>query len=204
MDRVGTAERVRVGQLASMAFDGGGELYRLGCRPECLPVPSGGLEGAGIDSVVASGRRESGPHLGVRETARQGGVAPVPEGRGEIAALFVDDQLYESTGVEVDERHARSAALLADHVGHRACRGNPTVAGGLGSCLPTGTTDHALGDQPLEKGSGVDAEEAGDRNSAIGHEDLLSGLGALDPLAEVGSKGAHGDVHPTSVHQCNY
>ena len=200
MDRIGTAERVRVGQLAGVALNGGRELHRLGCRPERLPVPSGDLQGTGIDSTIASGRGESRPNLRVRETARHGGVATVPQGRGEVAPVLINHQLYERAGVEVDERHAKSAALLANQVSHRPCRRNPAVATGLGSRFPIGTTNHPLGDQSLEKGSGIDTEEAGDRYPTVGHEDLLSGSGAFDPLAEVGPEGAHGDVHPPSVH----
>ena len=69
------------------------------------------------------------------------------------------------------------------------------MAGGLGPLFPVSSTNDALGDEPFEQGSGVHAEETGDRYSAIGHEDLLSGAGAVDPFAEVGPEGAHSDVH---------
>ena len=95
MDGVGAAERVRVGQPAGVALDRGGELHWLGCRPERLPVLSGGLEGTSIDSVITGGRREGGSNLRVGEAARHGGVAPVPQGSSDVAAFFVDDEFHE-------------------------------------------------------------------------------------------------------------
>lgn len=95
MDGIGTAERVRVGQLTSTALDRSGELHRLGCRPERLPVLSGGPEGTSVDSVITGCRRESGSNLRVREAARHGGVAPVPQGSSDVATFFVDDELHE-------------------------------------------------------------------------------------------------------------
>ena len=118
MDGVGTAQCVRAGQLAGVALDRGGELYRLGSRPERLPVPLGGPEGTSVDSVIASGRRQRGPNLRVGKAARHGGVTSVPQGSGNATPVLVDDELYQRAGVKIDERHAGSAALLADQVSH--------------------------------------------------------------------------------------
>lgn len=195
MDGIGTAEGMPIGQLAGIALDGSGELYWLGCRPERLPVVLGGPEGTSIDSVIAGRRRESGSNLWVREAARHSSVAPVPQGGSHVTAFFVDDEFHERARVEVDERHARSVALLDDQFRHRARRRDPTMADGLGTWFPASSTNDALGDESFEQGSCVYAEEASDRYSAIGHEDLFSGPGAVDPLAEVGPEGAHGDIH---------
>lgn len=97
MDSVGTAESMRVGQLASSALDRGGKLHWLGCRPERLPILSSGPERTSIDSVIAGGRCESGPNLWVREAARYGSVAPVPQGSSDVAAFFLDNEFHERT-----------------------------------------------------------------------------------------------------------
>ena len=158
MNRIGTAKRVRIGQPASAALDCGAELYRLGCRPENLPVSSGGLQRASIDSVIASGCREGGPNLWVRETARHGGVAPVPQGRDKVAAFFVNDQLlepwwvgaaavlYSVVVVVVLAPIARKAtARLADGVSNRS---PPTL--GVGKWLACAPIDVCCSTAPVK------------------------------------------------------
>jgi hypothetical protein len=67
---------------------------------------------------------------------------------------------------------------------HRARRSDPAMAGGSGARPPGGWGRHALGEESFEQVlSGVHTEEAGDRDPAIGHDDLLSGPGAVDRLA---------------------
>jgi hypothetical protein len=49
------------------------------------------------------------------------------------------------------------------------------------------STDDTLGGESFQEGSGVHAEKASNWNTAIGDKNFLTGAGAIDPFAEVGS-----------------
>jgi hypothetical protein len=49
------------------------------------------------------------------------------------------------------------------------------------------STDDTLSRESFQEGSGVHAKKASNWNTAIGDENFLSGAGAIDPFAEVGS-----------------
>lgn len=61
------------------------------------------------------------------------------------------------------------------------------------------STNDTLSGEPFQEGSSFDAKKTSNGNAAIGDENLLSGVGAIDPFAEVGSKVAYSYVHPNSV-----
>jgi hypothetical protein len=48
------------------------------------------------------------------------------------------------------------------------------------------STDDAFSCESFQEGGGVHAKNSSDRNTAISDENLLSGVGAIDPFAEVG------------------
>jgi hypothetical protein len=73
---------------------------------------------------------------------------------GKQGPVFVDDELHQRAGVEIDDRRVRSAALFANEIGHRALGRDSVTTGGSRSLVPVGSADDALGHQPLEIGSG--------------------------------------------------
>jgi hypothetical protein len=77
--------------------------------------------------------------------------------------------------------------LLSDEVGHRRGAGNSSVISGLRSRCTVNSTNDTLGGESFQEGSGVNAKKASHWNTAIGDENFLSGAGAIDPFAEVGS-----------------
>ncbi len=70
---------------------------------------------------------------------------------------------------------------------------------GFRSRCTVNSTDDTLSRESFQEGSGVNAKKAGNWNTAIGDENFLSGAGAIDPFAEVGSQVAHSYVHLFSV-----
>ena len=85
--------------------------------------------------------------------------------------------------------------MLPDQVSYRAVDRNPVVSCGFGPRFRIGSTDHAFGDETFQKRGRVDSEEARNGYPAFSHENLLAGSGTIDPLAEIGSEGAHRNIH---------
>jgi hypothetical protein len=89
--------------------------------------------------------------------------------------------------------------LFSDEVGYRRGASNSSVSSGFWSRCTVNSTNDTLGSESFQQGGGVHAKKASNWNTAIGDENFLSGAGAIDPFAEVGSQVAHSDVHPFSV-----
>ena len=86
------------------------QLDRPGSAPVLLPRILGRGQVLVIELMVATSSRKCRSYLRVRQAAREGGVATVPQISNEVAAGLLDDQLHERARVEVDERHGISAA----------------------------------------------------------------------------------------------
>jgi hypothetical protein len=149
--------------------------------------------------MVASGRGKGGMDLRIGQSTGECGVAPVPDHPGEIAAVLVHDKLDQRAGVEIGDRHG-SAALLDDEVRDRSLDGNPTSVSRDRSPFGVRARDDTLLGEPFKARCGVQADQSSDGCSSLRHDDLLSSLGSVDPVAQVCSEGAHGYVHISSVH----
>ncbi len=77
--------------------------------------------------------------------------------------------------------------MLSDEVGYRRGAGNSSVISGFRSRYTVNSTNDTLGGESFQEGSGVHAKKTSNWNTAIGDENFLSGAGAIDPFAEVGS-----------------
>ena len=95
MHGIGAAEGVTAGQLARLALHGRGELDPTRGGPELLPCPLGDHKLTVVEDMVAGGRTESGAYFGIREPARDGGVAAVPQLSGQTASGLLDHKLHE-------------------------------------------------------------------------------------------------------------
>lgn len=110
MHGVSAPESTAGGKLAGVALDGRSQLDRSRCAPELFPVLFGLLEAIPVEVVVPVAGSEGGADLGVCESARDGGVASVPEGGSEFRSRLVDEQLHERTCIEIDDRHVSGVA----------------------------------------------------------------------------------------------
>ena len=107
--------------MAGVLLDGCGEFNRTGSGPVLGPSLLGRVQVLGGRVVIAGRGGQRGPHLGIGQAARHGGVASIPQFSGEVAARFFGQQLHEGAGIEVDQGH-RSAPLVANNLGQRATR----------------------------------------------------------------------------------
>ena len=76
---VGAPERMLAGEFAGVPLDGRGQLNRSGGGPELLPGLLGSAKGVVAEVMIARGGRECRADLRVGQSARQGGVATVPQ-----------------------------------------------------------------------------------------------------------------------------
>lgn len=183
VDRIGTTQRVLAGQLTGVDRDRLGELHWPNGRPVLLPRHLGLLLSIEFQSVIASSRCQSSAHLAVGQPARDRGVTPVPQRRGDIGPILLDEQLHKGAAVEVDDRHDQtSAALVRDQLGHRPLRTRPgdTACGRSGRTLRP--SQHPLAGQLLKKRRRIHCDQAGHRGPPIGDHDLLAGPDPLDPV----------------------
>jgi len=130
-------------QLASAAFDNGGELDGPRRRPILLPRCLGVDKVVLVEHMISRRGGEGGAYLGVRQSAREGGVTSVPELGGQIASRLVDQQLHEGARVEVDQRHL-SATLFADELRHGVTRTGAATPRSCGSLSPFRAPDDAF------------------------------------------------------------
>jgi len=194
MHGVGASESVITRQLAGVAFDRLGELDRA-CRcPVLLPCPFRRPEADSVEIMVAGGGGKGTAYFGIGKPARDGGVAPVPEFGCENAPRLLDEKFHERARIEVDQRH-RSATLLADDLGHRPARRRPTASRRLRPFRSVGPSDDAFDCQTLEGVGGPHPEQAGNGDAAVGHHDLSSLPGLLEPLAQMCPQFTDTNVH---------
>jgi hypothetical protein len=76
---VGATQGVFAGELASMAFDRGGQLHRTARCPVLLPCLLGVGQLVLAQVLVTGGRGQRGSDLGIGQSARDGGVAAIPQ-----------------------------------------------------------------------------------------------------------------------------
>ncbi len=123
MHSVGTTKRMCAGQLAGVHGDGLGYLDGSCRGPEFLPLCLGAALVGSIQQVIATGSRQRGTYLRVGKPRRDGGVASVPEGGGQLTSVLLDDQFDEGAAVEIHNRHAqRRCSLTSSDTDSRACR----------------------------------------------------------------------------------
>jgi hypothetical protein len=74
--------------------------------------------------------------------------------------------------------------------------------GASGSDRPPrrGAADHPFGTQPFQRRGAVESYKSSDRYPSVGDDDVAASTGSIEPLAEVGTKFGHGDVHTATVH----
>jgi len=152
-----------------------------------------------LQVVVAASGSQGRPDLGVGKTARQGSITTVPERSDEVASRFLDHQLHQCAGVEVDEGH-RSAPLLAHPLGDGPTRPRTQLAGCRRSALLQGPGDHALLGETFQHWGDADWEQPSYGHPAIGDDHFMPIPGAGQPIAQMRSKLGYGDVHDVSVH----
>jgi hypothetical protein len=90
--------------------------------------------------------------------------------------------------------------LVAYQVCDGAPRGRAGTTNRFRPLQSRGPSDHPLRGEPLENWGGVQADETCDGYAASHHDNLLAGAGAVDPVAELRTEGAHSDIHVLSVH----
>src|ERR1700680_528206 len=105
VDGVRTSECVHPGELTGILLHGCSELDRARGGPVAFPGLLSHVEIALAEVVISGGGSKCGTHLGIGQAAGYGGVASVPQPGRKLAACLLDQQLHESAGVEVDERH---------------------------------------------------------------------------------------------------
>ena len=107
---IGAPEAMLGGEFTGVTLDRRRQLNGSRCPPELLPCLSGLLEAVSVEITVPIGGSESCANLGVREPARHGCVAPIPQRHSEFRPRFFNEQLHERTGVEVDDGHLSDVA----------------------------------------------------------------------------------------------
>ncbi len=108
---VGSPQRMQAGELPGVALNGGRQLDGPYGGPVLLPGLFGCRQAFLIEVMVTTGRGQGGTDFGVREAAGKSGVATVPQFSRQSAADFLDEQLHQRAGVEVDKWHRVSAAV---------------------------------------------------------------------------------------------
>lgn len=78
VDGIRAAQRTLTGKLACVPLDGLGELYRADSRPVPLPGRLDRVQVSLVQVMVAGGRGQCGPDLGIGKPARDCGVAAIP------------------------------------------------------------------------------------------------------------------------------
>jgi hypothetical protein len=63
--------------------------------------------------------------------------------------------------------------------------------------------EHAAFHQLIEQRGGVYRQQPRHGRAPIGHDDLLPGVGPLDPARQLGSQSADRDIHRSSVQVLN-
>src|ERR1035437_363785 len=130
--RVCASQGVSTGQVTGMCGDGFGQLDRPCCRPEVLPQHFGMPLFGRVQAVSAPSCGQRGTHLWIRETAGHCRIAAVPQRGGNLAPVLFDDQLDESTAVEIHDGHERQrrCSLTSPDTGPLACAlATPRAAG---------------------------------------------------------------------------
>jgi hypothetical protein len=150
MNSVGSSQRVCTRQLPSVTLDGSGEFHWLNRRPKSLPIPQNLPRRASINTVISYGSGECGPNLWVRKTARERTIASIPKSGREVATFFVNDELHQRAGVEVDERHSYLTALLSDQIGYRRSGGNSSMISRFRSRRTVNSTDDTFSREPFQ------------------------------------------------------
>jgi hypothetical protein len=149
--------------------------------------------------VIPGGSGERGPHLGICQAAGHRGIAAVPQLSGEVASWFFGQQLHESAGIEVDQRH-RSAPLIADDLGQRPAHARARPSRRSRALSGRWPADDPVGCQALKGGRGSEAEQPGNRHPAVGNHQFGPAADSFKPLAEMCPKLGNRYVHLSSVH----
>lgn len=199
MHGIATPESVLPGKFPGIALDLGRQLDGPDRAPELLPRSLRLPEAVEVQVVVPIGGGERGPDFGVGQPARQGGVAAVPQRNGEGGPRLLDEQLHECAGIEVDEWH--SAALLAHEAGYGLARTGPCPTGRGRSSGPGGSGHRAVRRQPFQQWTSGDPQQARHGHASVGHDDLGTASRPRQPLAQVRSQLADGNVHDLIVQQ---
>lgn len=110
MYRIGAPECVQASEAPGMPFNFCGQLDWAGSAPVLVPRLFGCGQAFVTEVMVTAGSRQCCAYLGIRQPARQGGIATIPHISNEVAADLFDNQLHERARIEVDERHSFSAA----------------------------------------------------------------------------------------------
>ncbi len=92
MHRVGTAQRVLAGQLPGVNADKLSQLDYPGRPPVFLLCGLSTTLIGGVQAMGAPSGGQRGAHLGIGQSAGNGGIAAVPQRGGEVAAVLLDDQ----------------------------------------------------------------------------------------------------------------
>jgi hypothetical protein len=106
----GAPKGVDAREVPGVAFNLSCQLDRSGSAPVLLPRILSCGQVVVIEIMIATSSRKCRSYLRIRQAARQGGVATVPQIGNEVAAVLLDEQLHQRARVEVDERHGFSAA----------------------------------------------------------------------------------------------
>ena len=110
MYSIGAPKGMDARKVAGLVFDFSCQLDRSGSAPVLLPRILGCGQVLVVEIMIATSSRKCRSYLWIRQAAREGGVATVPQISDEVAAGLLDDQLYKCARVEVDEGHGFSAA----------------------------------------------------------------------------------------------
>lgn len=132
------------GELIGVTLDRGRQLDRPSGAPQLLPALLGLLEAVSVEVVVPVGGSESCTDLRLRERARYGCVASVPQRHSDLRARLFDERPHERAGVKVDDRHL--SGVLTDRSGDRAARTRSSSSRRRGS-------DAARSGLPLPRGT---------------------------------------------------
>ena len=110
MYSIGAPKGMDAREVPGLPFNLSRQLDRSGSAPVLLPRLLGCGQVVVVEIMIATSSRKCRAYLWIRQTAREGGIATVPQISNEVAAGLLDDQLHEGARVEVDKRHGFSAA----------------------------------------------------------------------------------------------
>jgi len=95
VNRVRTAQRVSLGEMAGLLLNLGRQLHLPGGGPELLPGLLGLEQLLCAEFVIPCRSRERRADLRIGQAARQRAVAAIPQLSRELAARFLDEQLHQ-------------------------------------------------------------------------------------------------------------
>lgn len=122
MNGICTTERVLLAEVSSSLRHPLRQFDQTQGPPEVLPCASCLLDLVIGEATGAVRRCKRGAHLWVAHPAAEDDICPVPQCSSFVAPVLLDEQLHESTGIEVADQRRRvsRSRITSEDTGPRA------------------------------------------------------------------------------------